>query len=200
MDDPVSKFIPEFKEQKVAVAEKGAKDAKGVKLVSSERDITIKDLLTHTSGLSSSGDGSLVNKIERRPDDTLADYVPRLGAAALDFQPGAKFRYSPLDGFDTLLRIVEITSGQPVPSSSYENLFKPLDMKDTSFNVPHENKDRLVSIHSSQKDEFRVERHMFGDGPWKYYSGAGGLFSTVHDYMQFEVMLLNKGTLNGKRI
>jgi CubicO group peptidase (beta-lactamase class C family) len=206
LDNPVSKFIPEFKGQKVAVAEKGAKDTKGVKLVPAERDITVKDLLTHTSGLMSSGDGpnpgpgSLVNKIERRPDDTLADYVPRLGAAALDFQPGAKFRYSAVAGFDTLLRIVEITSGKSAEEFLQENLFKPLDMKDTSFNVPEEKKDRLVSIHSSRKDGFRVERHMLGDGPRKYYSGAGGLFSTAHDYMQLEVILLNKGALNGKRI
>jgi CubicO group peptidase (beta-lactamase class C family) len=206
LDDPVSKFIPEFKGQKVAVAEKGAKDAKAVNLVPAEKEITIKDLLTHTSGLSSSGDwpnpgaGSLVNKIEKKPDDTLADYVPRLGAAALDFQPGTKFRYSPLDGFDTLLRIVEITSGRTAEEFLQEDLLKPLGMTDTSFNVPEEKKPRLVSIHSSQKDRFRVEKHIFGDGPWKYHSGAGGLFSTAHDYMQLEVMLLNKGTLNGKRI
>jgi CubicO group peptidase (beta-lactamase class C family) len=126
--------------------------------------------------------------------------VPRLGTAALDFQPGTKFRYSPVDGFDTLLRIVEIASGKTAEEFLRDNLFKPLDMKDTSFNVPEEKKDRLVSIYSRQKDGFRVEKHMFGDGPWKYYSGAGGLFSTAHDYMQLEVMLLNKGSLNGKRI
>ncbi|MBX9622568.1 MAG: beta-lactamase family protein [Gemmataceae bacterium] len=200
LDDPVSKFIPAFKGQKVAVAEKGAKDASGVKLVPAERDVTIKHLLTHTSGLSSGGDGSLVNTVERKPDDTLADYVPRLGAAALDFQPGTKFRYSPVDGFDTLLRIVEIASGKPADEFLRENLFKPLDMTDTSFNVPEAKKGRLVSIHSSRKDGFRVEKPLFGDGPWKYHSGAGGLFSTAHDYMQFEVMLLNKGSLNGKRV
>jgi CubicO group peptidase (beta-lactamase class C family) len=142
----------------------------------------------------------LVNKIERRPDDTLADYVPRLGTAALDFQPGTKFRYSPVDGFDTLLRIVEIASGQTAEKFLQENLFQPLDMKDTSFNVPDEKKDRLASIHSRYGDGFRVEKHVFGDGPSKYYSGAGGLFSTAHDYMQLEVMLLNKGSLNGMRI
>jgi CubicO group peptidase (beta-lactamase class C family) len=193
-------LIPEFKGQRVAVAEKGAKDANRVRLIPAEREITIKDLLTHTSGLSSGGDGALVNKTERNPEDTLADVVPRLGTAALDFQPGTKFRYSPVDGFDTLLRIVEITSGNTAEEFLQENLFKPLGMKDTSFNVPNEKKNRLVSIHSRQKDGFRAEMHMFGDGPWKYYSGAGGLFSTAHDYMQLEVMLLNKGTLNGKRI
>ncbi|MGA2254198.1 MAG: serine hydrolase domain-containing protein [Thermoguttaceae bacterium] len=206
LDDPVSKFIPEFKGQKVAVAEKWATDASKVKLVPADREITIKDLLTHTSGLSSLGDltgrnsGSLVNKIDRKPVDTLADYIPRLGEAALDFQPGTKWRYSPLDGFDTLLRIVEITSRKSAEEFLNENLFKPLDMNDTFFNVPEEKKVRLASIHSSKNGKFQIEKHFFGEGRWKYHSGAGGLFSTVHDCMQFEVMLLNKGTLDGKRM
>src|SRR5215210_7023794 len=99
-----------------------------------------------------------------------------------------------------LLRIVEITSGQSAEEFLGENLFKPLDMKDTFFNVPEDKKARLVSIHSSQKGKFQVEKHLFGEGPWKYHSGAGGLFSTAHDFMQFEAMLLKGGTLNGRKL
>jgi CubicO group peptidase (beta-lactamase class C family) len=97
LDDPVSKFIPQFKGQKVAVAKAGAKDATDVTLVPAEREVTIKDLLTHTSGLSSSGEGlnpgagSLVNKIEKRPDDTLADYVPASGQRHSTFSRGRSF-------------------------------------------------------------------------------------------------------------
>lgn len=207
LDDKVNRFIPTFKDMKVAVAPPGAKDASQVKLVPAERDITIKDLLTHTSGLSSSGDltnpitpGSLVNKIERRPDDTLADYIPRLGAAALDFQPGALYRYSPVDGFDVLLRIVEITSRQPAERFMRERIFEPLDMRDTHFNLPPEKKARVAPLYNRKDGNWQVEKPLFGEGPSKYISGAGGLFSAVHDFMQYEVMLLNRGTLNGRRL
>lgn len=206
LDDKVSRFIPAFKEPKVAVAPAGAKDASQVKLVPAEREITIKDLLTHTSGLSSFGDqlapgpGSLVNKLEHKPDETLADYALRLGAAALDFQPGAKWRYSPLDGFDLLLRIVEITSRKAADEFLRERIFKPLDMRDTHFSVPPEKKARVVNLYGGAKGNWKVEKPLFGDGPSVYVSGAGGLFSTVRDYMQFEAMLLNRGTLNGRRL
>jgi len=206
IDDKVSRFIGTFRDTKVAVAPAGAKDVSQVKLVPAEREITIKDLLTHTSGLSSimgligAGPGSLVNKIERKPDDTLADYVPRLGSAALDFQPGTKWAYSPLDGIDVLLRIVEITSRKSADEFLRERIFKPLDMRDTHFNLPPEKQTRLVNIYSSKDGNFKVEKHLFGEGPWKYISGAGGLFSTVHDYMRFEAMLLNRGMFNGRRL
>jgi CubicO group peptidase (beta-lactamase class C family) len=206
LDDKVSRFIPAFKNQKVAVAPPGAKDASGVKLVPAEREITIQDLLTHTSGLSSAGDaigpgpGSLVNKIERKPDDTLADYIPRLGAAALDFQPGTKWRYSALDAFDTLLRIVEITSGQPGDVFLRERLFEPLEMRDTYFNVPPEKQSRIVPLYERKDGKWQPRAHLLGEGPYKYLCGAGGLFSTVHDFMQWELMLLNAGALNGRRV
>jgi CubicO group peptidase (beta-lactamase class C family) len=210
LDDKVSRFIPTFKDPKVAEAPAGAKDASQVKLVPANREITIKDLLTHTSGLSSAGDdlgpgpGSLVNKIERKPDDTLADYIPRLGSAALDFQPGTKWRYSPVEGFDVLLRIVEITSGKQADEFMRERIFEPLDMGDTYFNVPPEKKARVVNVYGRQGGNWKVEKpllwEVLGEDPVKYFCGCGGLFSTVHDYMQFEAMLLNRGTLNGRKL
>jgi CubicO group peptidase (beta-lactamase class C family) len=206
LDDNVSRFIPTFRDQKVVIAPAGAKDASAVKLVPANREITIKDLLTHTSGLSSSGEGiapgagSLVNKIERKPDDTLADYIPRLGAAALDFQPGTKWRYSAVDGFDTLLRIVEITSGQPGDVFLRERLFEPLDMRDTYFNVPPEKQGRVVPLYERKDGKWQPKAHILDDGSHKYLYGAGGLYSTAHDFMQWELMLLNAGALNGKRV
>jgi CubicO group peptidase (beta-lactamase class C family) len=206
LNDKVSRFIPTFKDPKVAVAPDGAKDASQVKLVPADREITVKDLLTHTSGLSSfmgltgPGPGSLVNNIERRPDVTLADFVSRLGSAALDFQPGTKWAYSAFDGIDVLLRIVEITSGMSADEFMSKRIFKPLDMRDTHFNLPPEKKARLVNIYAGKDGTFNVVKHLLGEGPWKYTSGAAGLFSTVHDFMQFEAMLLNRGTLNGRRL
>ncbi len=206
LDDKVSRFISTFKDPKVAVAPAGAKDASQVKLVPANREITIKDLLTHTSGLSSFGDdlkpgpASLLNKLEHKPDETLADYALRLGAAALDFQPGTKWRYSPLDGFDLLLRIVEITSRKAAEEFLRERIFKPLDMRDTHFNLPPEKKARVVNLYGAAKGNWKAEKPLFGEGPSRYVSGAGGLVGTVRDYMQFEAMLLNRGTLNGRRL
>jgi CubicO group peptidase (beta-lactamase class C family) len=207
LDDPVGRFIPTFKDTKVAVARPGAKDAAGVELVPADHDVTIKDLLTHTSGLGSMAipivlrpPGSLVNKFEVKPGETLADFVPRLGAAALDFQPGTKWHYSPLFGFDVLLRIVEVASGESADVFLRERLFEPLDMRDTYFNVPAEKKARVVNIYGRSFGKWMVEKHLFGEGPYKYLSGAGGLFSTVRDSMRFEAMLLSKGSLNGRRV
>ena len=123
--DPVSKYIPSFKDLKVAVplprqgpppAPTNRPRRRSSTRCPAEREVTIRDLLTHTSGLAS---GPMSNSdirkpaIARKPTDTLADYVPRLGKSALEFQPGSRWTYSPQAGFDTLGRIVEITSGQP---------------------------------------------------------------------------------------
>lgn len=211
IDDKISRFIPEFANTKVAVAPDGfeaamrdpakrAALASQVKLVPASRDLTIRDLMTHTSGLSSGGAGQLVNRIRRSQDDTLADYIPRLGAAALDFQPGTRWRYSASDGIDVLLRIVEIASKTPADVFLRERIHQPLDMRDTYFNVPPAKYDRILTLYGRQDGEWRPQRAAFGYGPIKYFSGAGGSMSTVHDYMQFEEMLLNKGELNGKRL
>ena len=171
-----------------------------MKLVPATRDLTIKDLMTHTSGLSSGGTGQLVNRVRRGPGDTLADYIPKLGAAALDFQPGTRWRYSASDGIDVLLRIVEIACKAPADVSLRERVFQPLEMRDTGFNIPAKDYGRILTLYSRQDGQWRPQRAAFGYAPIKYFSGAGGLMSTVHDYMQFEEMLLNKGELNGKRL
>jgi CubicO group peptidase (beta-lactamase class C family) len=129
LNDPVSRFIPEFKGMKVAVPKPGqeaaaaaasGRGARGggppveVDLVPASREITVRDLLTHGSGLMSGGLGQRASTsiAQRGPEDTLATYIPKLGAAALDFQPATLWRYSGLAGFDVLSRIVEIASGQ----------------------------------------------------------------------------------------
>ena len=211
IDDKISRFIPEFHDTKVAVLPEGleaqmrdptkrAQLVSQVKLVPATRDLTIKDLMTHTSGISSGGAGQLVNRVRRGPNDTLADYIPRLGAAATDFQPGTRWRYSASDGIDVLLRIVEIASKTPADVFLRERIHEPLDMRDTYFNVPPAKYERILTLYGKQDGQWRPQRAAFGYGPIKYFSGAGGSMSTVHDYMQFEEMLLNKGELNGKRL
>ena len=153
LNDPVSRFIPEFKSAKVAVAKPGARGGGAapagpggpgrggpppeVDLVSATREITIRDLLTHGSGLMSGGPGSATagQAAARAPNDTLATYIPKLGAVALDFQPGTLWRYSGLAGFDVLSRVVEIASGQTFDRFLRERLFDPLGMKDTGFSL-----------------------------------------------------------------
>src|SRR5262245_41199534 len=119
LNDPVSRFIPEFKGlDKVAVAKSGAKPAEGGEvafdLVPVSRPITIADLLKHGSGLVSGGPGAAAAAriAPRTPTDTLATYIPKLAAVPLDFQPGTLWRYSGQAGFDVLGRIIEVVSGQ----------------------------------------------------------------------------------------
>ena len=155
LNDPVSRFIPEFKGlDKVAVAKPGAPSpAEGAEaaydLVPATRPITIADLLKHGSGLVSGGPGaSAAARIApRTPTDTLATYIPKLAAVPLDFQPGTLWRYSGQAGFDVLSRLVEIVSGQTFDAFLRQRLFDPLGMKDTGF-FPGPGKDsRLVTIY-----------------------------------------------------
>jgi CubicO group peptidase (beta-lactamase class C family) len=212
LTDPVSKFIPEFKGMKVAVVQEGGAGGRGAAAgrgaagaepqfytVPANREITIRDLLSHVSGLVSGGVSTAeANKLGRKPTDTLADYIPRLGATPLEFQPGSRWSYSPSAGFDTLGRIVEIVSGEPFDRFLRERIFGPLEMKDTTF-YPAENQLPRVATRY-QKTANGLTKQQGGAPSNVYFSGAGGLSSTAEDYAQFGQMLLNGGQLNGKPI
>lgn len=217
IDDPVSMYLPSFRNQKVAtlppellpsIADpaKWPELKEKVQLVPAEREVTIKHLLTHTSGLSSGygimpGPASLFGGLPLQPTDTLADRIPKLGALALDFQPGSRFGYSALDGFDVLLHIVELVSGQPADVFLRDRLFEPLDMVDTGFVVPQEKLPRLLRPYSRKSGRWEVAGPMFaGNQETTYFSGAGGLISSVRDFMHFELMLLQRGSFRGRRI
>jgi CubicO group peptidase (beta-lactamase class C family) len=202
LNDPVSKHIPEFKNQKAAVLNPPG-SAERYSTVSSDRDITILDLLTHTSGLASGGATTPdFAKIigARKPTDTLADFIPRLGALPLDFQPGAQWRYSGQAGFDILGRIVEIASGLPFDRFLRERLFDPLGMKDTAFSVPEKDQPRIVTVYRKAADGLHKPDSPLPIGSRAYFSGAGGLFSTAEDFLRFAQMLVNGGHLDGKRV
>lgn len=206
LEDKVSKYIPSFANPRVAISPPGNKDPAQVKIVPAARELIIRDLLTHTSGITSVGDkmmpgpASLVNTIERLPGDTLESYIPRIGPAVLQFQPGSKFSYSPLDALDTALYIVQLVSGRPADVYMQERIFAPLEMIDTYYNVPVAKQSRIVDIYTSKDGKWQTVDHLLGPGPYKYISGGGGIFSTVHDFMNFELMLLNRGSFNGQRI
>jgi CubicO group peptidase (beta-lactamase class C family) len=205
LTDPVSKFIPELKELKVAVAmpPEGPAAAAGAAprfyTVPAEREITIRDLLTHTSGLVSGGISNReAQKVALKGKETLADYLPRLGGVPLDFQPGARWAYSAQAGFDALARIVEIASGMPFDGFAKQRIFDPLGMKDTFF-YPAEGNPRMATRYTRGAKGLEKQNNPgFMNGA--YFSGGGGLMSTAEDYLQFAQMLLNAGELNGKRL
>jgi CubicO group peptidase (beta-lactamase class C family) len=204
LGDPVSKYIPEFKNMKVAMLQqpgRGAGNPPKFYLVPAERDITIKDLLTHTSGLSSGPMGqSEVAKIRRKPTETLADYIPRLGSTPLEFQPGTRWMYSPSDGFDVLARIVEIASSMPLNRFLKQRLFDPLNMPETSHYPTDEQMPRLVSAYQKTDKGLVKNQNSLSMSSKVYFAGGGGIVTTIDDYSHFAQMLANGGELYGKRI
>lgn len=204
LTDPVSKFIPEFHGLRVAMTQQQQAGAASSEpqfyTVPASREITIRDLLSHVSGLVSGPISTAeASKYARGPNDTLVDYIPRLGAVPLEFQPGSQWRYSPSAGFDTLGRIVEIVSGQSFDQFLRERIFEPLGIKDLYFKPGETALPRLATVY--RKNSGSLEKQARPDyANLKYFSGAGGLLSTTEDYLQFAQMLLNGGQLNGKRL
>ena len=210
LTDPVSKFIPELKGLTVAVPMAGAPGAppaggRGAApaepryyTVPAEREITIRDLLTHTSGLVSGGlSGTEARKVALKGKESLADYIPRLGGVPLDFQPGARWAYSAQAGFDTLARVVEVVSGMPFDQFTKTRIFDPLGMKDTFF-YPADGNPRMVTRYSRGQSGQLEKQGLANFFNGAYFSGGGGLMSTAEDYLQFGQMLVNGGRLNGK--
>jgi CubicO group peptidase (beta-lactamase class C family) len=171
-----------------------------VDLVAANREITIEHLMTHTSGLQSGGLGAALNPVPRSNDETLATYIPKLAAAPLDFQPGSRWSYSALAGIDTLGRIVEIVSGMTFDEFLRQRLFGPLGMRDTHFVIPADKQGRLLPLFRRQGDAWQASSTPGFLDTRTYLSGAGGLYSTAHDYIRFEQMLVNGGELDGNRI
>jgi CubicO group peptidase (beta-lactamase class C family) len=201
LTDPVSKFLPEFKGMKVATQTESGSE---IQLIPAEREITIRDLLTHTSGLASDGIGT--RKMPREalfptgPQDTLASHIPRLAAGALDFQPGSRWSYSSVAGLDVLARVVEVASGQSFDEFLRRRIFEPLGMKDTFFVLPDDRRERLASVYEITDKGLAKAPFKMIPLPKNYFSGAIGLVSTAEDYFRFAQMLLNDGHWDGKRL
>jgi CubicO group peptidase (beta-lactamase class C family) len=222
LQDPISKFVPEWRDMTVGMplpaptgrgangappaaaagggrAGRGAQEAPRYYTVPVEREVTIRDLLTHTSGLVSGPISNYANRsVAAGPKETLADYVPRLGKVPLEFQPGTRWAYSAAAAFDVLSRVVEVASGMPIDRFVKQRIFDPLQMKDTTYNPPNGNP-RLVKLYSRTPEGLRsAQDPAFMNGV--YFSGGGGLLSTAEDYAQFAMMLANGGELNGRRL
>jgi CubicO group peptidase (beta-lactamase class C family) len=181
VSDPVAKYIPEFADLKTP----SGKPA----------NLTITQIMTHTSGL---GDAPAA---EARKAKTLADLVPMWLAAPMQFEPGTKWSYCQ-SGINAGARIVEVLSGMSFDEFLQKRLFDPLGMNDTTFYPTEEQRKRVVTAYAKNKEtgvlEVTPPRSDFGtkDRPPQ---GNGGLFSTPRDYARFCQMLLNEGSLEGKR-
>lgn len=184
IDDPVSKFIPEF----------GALKTPSGKAA----NLTLKHLMTHSSGLAEA------NEQESKAARKLADLIPGYLNKPMRFEPGARWQYCQ-SGINTLGRIVEVASGQPFEKFLDDRIFKPLGMKDTTFYLRPNQVSRLVTPVKREDDGTFVEapvRLLFGASPTssdRYPAANGGLFSTAPDYARFARMILNGGALDGKR-
>ena len=211
LNDPVSKFIPEFKGMKVAVIQErpvgppptADSPTAGVQFytVPATREITIQDLLTHVSGLGSGpASTSEMPRIARKPDENLAGFIPRLGTTALDFQPGSRWTYSPLAAFDTLGRVVEIASGETFDKFLRHRIFDPLEMKDIFFHPDDGRLPRIPSTYHRAGDSLQKTDAINRLFSTAYFSGGGGLMASAEEYAKFAEMLLEGGQLNGKRL
>lgn len=215
LDDPVSKYIPAFAHEQV-IDKFNAADTTFT-TVAAKRDVTIRDLLTHTSGIDYAQIGSdearamyAKNNITAGLDvfeDKLSDAMNRLGKLPLLFQPGTQWRYGL--NIDLLGAIVEVCSGMSLDEYFSKKIFVPLGMKDTYFNVPQEKANRLVNLYLEDstgklvKADTNAVLGLHANYPLRkktYFSGGGGLSSTIYDYAVFLQMLLNGGTYNGVRI
>ena len=211
--DPISKWFPEFAEMQVAVlAEPADEDISPVRvspfnvpahrLVPSNREITVHDILTHTSGLASGGLGNAISadsigRLDSR--ESLAKNVPEYANVVLDFQPGSRWQYSPATALDVIARIIEIESGVPFNEFVRARIFEPLGMNSTFWNVPEEYQDQLIEIVGADNATPLVAT-LYDTSHSTYFSGSYGLKSTAEDYLRFEQMLVNGGELFGNRL
>jgi CubicO group peptidase (beta-lactamase class C family) len=212
LTDPVSKYLPEF--AKMTVAHEGI-DAAGKRVyyaVPADRQITVRDLFRHTSGLDYAGPKDengdpAYKKIEMMgfaplvPFD-LAEGMRRLASVPLNDQPGTTYRYG--YSIDVLGRLVEVLSGKPLDQFFEERIFRPLGMKDTAFYVPEDKWSRLATLYAP-KQGGGIERssspfqESFKKKPALLLGGAG-MVGTLDDYARFVTMLLNDGQLDGVRL
>ncbi len=207
LTDPVARFIPELQTLKVTAlnTEGVAQPTNAIaapmptRAVDAARPITVRDLLTHTSGLMSGGaSASQASQVPIGAGESLAVVIPRLKNVPLDFQPGTRWAYSAQYGFDVLARVVEVASGMPFDRFAKQRIFDPLGMKDTFF-YPATGNPRIATLYQSVGGQLRKQ----ADGGWvngAYFSGGGGLFSTAEDYLQFAMMLMNGGQHENRRL
>ena len=206
LSDPVENYIPEFKDLPVAVGE----DDNGIVTEPADHPMTIRELMSHTAGLSygifsESPVDALYREAElMHPDSTLQDFIADLAKIPLRQQPGSMWHYSV--AVDVQGHLVEVLSGQPFDEFLKERIFDPLGMDDTGFWVPPEKAERFAQVYvygedgALQRPGGEPLRNRDYLSPVNFLSGGGGLVSTTMDYARFCQMLLNGGELDGVRL
>ncbi|GAB3543444.1 serine hydrolase domain-containing protein [Spirosoma fluminis] len=213
LDDPISNYIPAFKNP--GVLDKYNPKDTTYTTVPAKREITIRQLFTHTSGISYPSIGTkeavaiyAKHKIPSgigTPNQNLEEAMNRLAALPLVHQPGEKWTYGL--SVDVLGRLIEVLSGQPLDQFLRTRLFEPLGMNDTYFYLPQSKQSRLTRVYT--EDSTKALRRLPSQGgisedypkqPGTYFSGGAGLSSTLYDYAIFLQMMLNGGQYGGKRI
>ena len=210
LDDPVSKYIPEFANPQVI--DKYNPEDTSFTTIPARREITIRDLFTHTSGIDYAGIGSpMMNAVYSKAGImggfgnemiTIGDDIRLLGKQPLVHQPGERFTYGL--NVDVIGYLVEILSGQKLDQFLKTRLFDPLGMEDTWFYLPEDKHQRLVKVNTEDQNrtvvpmpDQEIVNYPLTNGV--YFSGGAGLSSTTRDYAIFLQMLLNKGEYKGKR-
>ena len=201
LDDPVEKFIPQFKD--LQVAKEDGPDGKPV-TEPADHPMTIRELMSHTGGLTyglfsrSQTDQLYVQNNVLDPFSTLKDMVDKLGELPLRQQPGTQWHYSV--SVDVQGYLVEVLAGKPFDVVLKERIFDPLGMVDTDFGVPDDKVERFSKLYAPSREGLKEQQ--FGQYRPRptLFSGGGGLVSTASDYLRFAQMLLNGGELDGKRI
>ena len=192
LDDPAGKYLPQLADPMVFESFDGTTGA--YKLRPAANTITIRHLFTHTSGLAYGFTSPVVRDFKPRNGETYA-------AGPLLFEPGTQWMYG--TSVDWLGRLVEALSGRNLEEYFRERIFTPLRMTDTFYNIPENKLARLVTVHhrpDGRADAPLAERPNQQQSPATTFGGGGGLSSTAIDYLRFERMLLNGGTLDGVRI
>jgi len=196
VDDAVERHLPEFRGMQLLVSRSKEK----VVTKKPSRPITLCDLLTHTSGMPGGLPPDLADLYVKR-NRTLAEGVRALAQRPLEFEPGTKWAYCNL-GIDTLGRVIEVVSGEPYEKFLEKRVFRPLGMADTGFYPSPEQRARIAMTYKPEKGKLVPSTSDILGPPVdaKYPIPAGGLYSTAADLARLYQMMLNHGTLGGKRI
>jgi CubicO group peptidase (beta-lactamase class C family) len=199
MNEPLSKFFPEFANPQVGVEEGGV-----LRLVAAPREATVHDLLRHTAGFTYGFLGN--NAVQRRYEEaqlvdrgrTLREFCRVMASLPLQDAPGSWFQYS--HATDVLGGVVEVVSGRPLGEFLRERIFEPLGMKDTAFNVPRELWPRVAEPFPKDPDSGSEVAMIDPRIAGRFESGGGGLFGTTQDYLRFLSLMRGKGSADGVRL
>lgn len=201
LSDPVEKHLPEFRGQMMVESKDGGK----ITLSKPSRPITVRDLMTHTSGMAG-GPGPGIAELLMKMDRSLAEAVAIYAQAPLEFEPGTKWLYSNT-GIATLGRLVEVASGMPFDRFLDERIFKPLGMVDSHIYLPKEKRARLAPVYTVKEGKLvKAGGGLLAGDPMNYREGAKysgpeyALHSTAQDLAKFYQMMLNGGILGQTRI